>query len=104
MPLPPGTKNPITSPLPLFFVLFKTSRPTKTSTNKSEVFYPTISTLAYLLKKGTSSFYPFFPLLLFPNYLNLRSILLLATRFMKVRKSKLSGRTIFCMADSQILD
>ena len=104
LPILPRTKNLITLPLPLFIVLLKTFKPTKASTEKSELFWPTIFTLAYLLTKETMSFYPSFLLLLFQNYLNPRYILLPTTGFMKVRKSEHSGRIIFCMENSQMLD
>ena len=104
LPILPGTKNLITLSLYLFFVLFKTFKTTKASTDKSKPFYPTIFTLAYPLTKETTSFYPSFLLLLFQNSLNLRYILLSSTGFMQVEKSKHSGRIIFCMENSQILD
>jgi len=104
LPILPGTKNPITLSLHLFFMLFKPFITTKASTDKSEPFYPTIFTLAYPLTKETMSFYPPFLLLLFQNSLNLRYILLPTTGVMKVRKSEHSGRIIFWMENSQILD
>jgi len=104
LPILPGTKNIITLSLHLFFVLFKPFKTTKASTDKSEPFNHTVFTLAYLLTNETTSFYPPFLLLLFPNSLNLRYILLPITGFMKVRKSNQSGRIIFYMENSQILD
>jgi len=100
----PGTKNLIILSLHLFFILFKIFKTTKASTDKSNPFYPTIFTLAYPLTKETTSFYPPLLLLLFQNSLNLTYILLSTTGFMKVRKSEHSGRIIFCMENSQILD
>jgi len=104
LPILPGTKNLIILSLHLFFLLFKLFKTTKASTDKSEPFYPTIFTLAYPLTQETTSFYPPFLLLLFQNSLNLRYILLPTIGFMKVRKSEHSGRIIFCMENSQILD
>ena len=100
----PGTKNLITLSLHLLFVLFKTFKTTKASTDKGEPFSPTIFILAYPLTKEITSFYPHFLLLLFQNSLNLRYILLPTPGFIKVRKSKQSGRIILFMETSQILD
>jgi len=104
LPILPGTKNLITPSLHLFFVLFKSFKTTKTSTDKSEPFYPTIFTLACPLTKETTSFYSPILLLLFQNSLNLRYMLLQITGFMKVMKSEHTSRIIFCMENSQILD
>jgi len=104
LPILPGTKNLIILSLHLFFVLFKTFKTTKSSTDKGEPFYTTIFILAYPLTKETTTFYPPFLLLPFQNSLNLRYILLPTTGFMKVRKSEHSGRTILFIENSQILD